>query len=98
MARRVSLIRVYSQEGWNAVSTIFDEISKETAETLMAQAKARGLSVDDYLKSLLGAASQPGVPEPSVEEFETDLQAIAENNIAPLPPDFSREAIYFEHD
>ncbi|MCI0486542.1 MAG: hypothetical protein L0229_08065 [Blastocatellia bacterium] len=34
------------------------EIEKETAEMLAAQAEARGLSVDDYLRSLLKATSE----------------------------------------
>ncbi len=81
-----------------AMSAILDEISEETAETLLAQARARGLSVDDYLKSLLGVASSSSTPEPTSEEFEADMEAMAEKNLAPLPPDFSREDIYFDHD
>ncbi len=81
-----------------AMSAIPDEISEETAEALLAQAKARGLSVDDYLKSLLGVAGQRSVTQPTVEEFEADMKALAEKNLPPLPPDFLREDIYFDHD
>ena len=35
------------------------EIEKETAEMLAAQAEARGMSVDDYLRSLLSDKSAP---------------------------------------
>ena len=80
------------------MSAILDEISEETAEALLAQAKARELSVDDYLKSLLGVASPPAASEPSVEEFEADMKTIAEKNLPSLPLDFSREDIYSDHD
>lgn len=80
------------------MSAILDEISEETAETLLAQAKARGLSVDDYLKSLLGVIEQGSAAQSTFEEFEADMKAMAEKNPAPLPPDFSREDIYFDHD
>jgi hypothetical protein len=84
-------------ENEEAMSAIIEDISKETAEAPAAQAKARGLSVDDYLKKLLGVA-QPGSPVSTVEEFETDMNALAEKNLPPLPENFSREDIYFEHD
>lgn len=80
------------------MSAILDEISEETAEALLAQAKARGLSVDDYLKSLLGVFGQESMTQSTFEEFEADMKAMAEKNLAPLPPDFSREDIYFDHD
>lgn len=38
------------------MNTILEEITPETAEQLAAQAKARELSVDEYLKSLLRPA------------------------------------------
>ncbi|MEW6211692.1 MAG: hypothetical protein AB1631_25255 [Acidobacteriota bacterium] len=80
------------------MSAILDEISEETAKTLLAQAKARGLSVDDYLKSLLGVTAPNSAPEQTIEEFEADMKTMAEKNLAPLPPDFSREDIYSDHD
>jgi hypothetical protein len=79
------------------MSAILEDISKETAEALAAQARAKGLSVDDYLRKLLGVA-QHGSPVSTVEEFETDMNALAEKNLPPLPENFSREDIYFEHD
>ena len=33
--------------------SILDQIKPDTAETIAAEARARGLSVDEYLKSLL---------------------------------------------
>ncbi len=38
------------------------EIRPETAQMLAAQAKAQGLSVDEYLKVLLGAAQSAEEP------------------------------------
>src|SRR6266852_4840515 len=35
------------------MSSILDQIKPDTAETIAAEARARGLSVDEYLKSLL---------------------------------------------
>lgn len=70
------------------------EIQPETAETLATQAHQRGLSVDEYLKSLLGlpngkeAASAPG-------EFTAAMESLAETDVTPLPRDFSRDDIYF---
>ena len=79
------------------MSAIFEDVSEDTAEALAAQAKARGLSVNEYLKKLLGIARPAGLVS-SVEEFESDLNALAEKILPPLPEKFSREDIYFEHD
>ena len=79
------------------MSAILDDISEETAETLVAQAKAKGLSVEEYLKKLLGVMP-PGSPMSTVEEFETDMNALAAKHLPPLPDNFSREDIYFEQD
>jgi hypothetical protein len=69
------------------------EIRPETAQTLAAQAKARGLSVDEYLKTLLGIA-QNG-PQPTLDEFVAAMESLAEDDVEPLPRNFSREDIYF---
>lgn len=70
------------------------EIQPETAETLAAKAQERGLSVDEYLKSLLGL---PNGKEsaPALEEFTSAMESLAEQDVAPLPRDFSRDDIYF---
>ena len=80
------------------MSAILDEISEETAEALLSQAKSRGLSVDDYLKSLLGVTGPSGARESTDEEFEADMNALAEKNLPRLPQEFSREEIYLDHD
>jgi hypothetical protein len=69
------------------------EIRPETAEMLAAQAKAQGLSVDDYLKTLLGIAQS--AEERAPDEFMTAMESLAEEDVEPLPRDFSREDIYF---
>jgi len=66
------------------------EISLETAQRLAAQAKAQGLSVDEYLKTLLGVAQ-----ESALDEFMTAMESLAEEDVEPLPRDFSREDSYF---
>ena len=70
------------------------DIQPETAETLATQAHDRGLSVDEYLKSLLGL---PNGREsaPALEEFTSAMEALAETDVTPLPRDFSRDDIYF---
>jgi hypothetical protein len=71
------------------------KINPETAELLAAQAKARGLSVEEYLKSLLGVGvGMESVAQSTVEEFMAAMESLAED-VDPLPRDFSREDIYF---
>jgi hypothetical protein len=69
------------------------EIRPETAQMLAAQAKAQGLSVDEYLKTLLGLTQTAN--EPAIEEFMTAMESLAEEDVEPLPRHFSREDIYF---
>ena len=69
------------------------EIQPETAETLATQARERGLSTDEYLKSLLGLPNgKEAAPAP--EEFSAAMESLAEPNVTPLPRDFSRDDIY----
>ncbi len=70
------------------------EIQPETAETLADQARERGLTVDEYLKSLLGFQNgKEGTP--ALAEFTSALESLAEQGVKPLPRDFSRDDIYF---
>lgn len=69
------------------------EIRPETAEMLAAQAKAQGVSVDEYLKTLLGVA--PSAEHAALDGFMTAMESLAEEDVEPLPRDFSREDIYF---
>ena len=64
------------------------KINPETAELLTTQASARGLSVEDYLKSLLGVT--PESPPFDLDEFLAAMESLAED-VEPVPRDFSRE-------
>ena len=79
------------------MNPILAQIKPETAERIAAQASASGLSVDEYLKRLLEMASTAhDNPESAgVDEFMAAMESLAEENIKPLPRDFSREDIYF---
>jgi len=81
--------------------TVLKQIRPETVEMLAAQAKAHGLSVDEYLKSLLRLTNGEHVTTaPTLTEFVTDMQALAEDT-EHLPPEslaYSRRDIYFDHD
>ena len=68
-------------------------IRPETAQMLAAQAKALGLSGDDYLKTLLGLTQT--AKEPALDEFMKAMESLAEEDVEPLPRDFSHEDIYF---
>jgi hypothetical protein len=69
------------------------EIQPDTAETLAALARKHGLSVDEYLKNLLGLAN--GEEAPASGEFTAAMESLAETDVTPLPRDFSRDNIYF---
>ncbi|MBK9313403.1 MAG: hypothetical protein IPM55_04010 [Acidobacteria bacterium] len=78
------------------MASTLDQVSAETEQALIAQAAASGLSVDDYLKRLLGVANNiPQIISGSVEEFIQAMESLAEKDVQPLPRDFSREDIYF---
>ena len=71
-----------------------EEVSAETAKTLISQATATGLSVDEYLKQLLGVNDTPPALNASLDEFMQAMESLSEKNITPLPRDFSREDVY----
>jgi hypothetical protein len=77
------------------------DIPPEVAEKLMALAKARGVSVDELLQEVLDELNLNGeVVEPSLEEFERDMDALSEG-LEHLPAGYqgtySREDIYLDH-
>jgi hypothetical protein len=77
------------------------EVEPETAELLATQAQTQGLSVDAYLKMLLGMPEQRNaLAELSDEELDTLMEEFASGTegLPPLPPDFSRQDMYFDHD
>lgn len=83
------------------MAQIPDEVSSETAQILMAQATASGLSIDEYLKKLLSGESvaAPVIAQSdSVEDFMRAMESLSKKDVQPLPRDFSREDIYFPED
>jgi hypothetical protein len=58
------------------MSSVFDEIKPDTAETIAAGARARGLSVDEYLRSLLPQPGEINLTKRGINESQAaDLQA-----------------------
>ena len=58
------------------MSSILDEIKPDTAQTIAALARARGLSVDDYLKSLLADSNGIDLGARGIDEIQAgDLRA-----------------------
>jgi hypothetical protein len=81
------------------------QIAPEIAQALEAQAAANGLSVNEYLRQLLGLTNgtQPAdgeSPDAFMEAFMADMESLSEGT-EHLPPStitYSREDIYFDHD
>ena len=66
------------------MSSILDEIKPDTAETIAALARARGLSIDDYLRSLLPDSDgidlgARGIDEIQAGELRARLKTFAED-------------------
>ena len=78
------------------------ELEPDLIERLMEKAKEQGQSVNDLLRKLIDEmeALPSKADEYSMEEFEADLNALAEGteHLPPLPENFSREDIYFDRD
>jgi hypothetical protein len=81
--------------------TITLQLKPEVEERLLARAQAQGMSLETYVASVIEAQVLPGPKRrPTLEEFEADLEAIAEgtDDIPVLPPEaLTREAIYRDH-
>jgi hypothetical protein len=78
-----------------------EDVTLETAEMLHAQATAQGLSVEAYLRALLGLGSATNaLADLSDEAFDALMEDFAKGttHVPPLPPDFSRDDIYADHD
>jgi hypothetical protein len=82
------------------MNTILEEVKPETAEILATQAKALGISVDELINRMLARLAEPQSEELSLSEVDRILDELAEGgeNLSPLPSNFSREDIYFDHD
>jgi hypothetical protein len=71
------------------------------ANAIFAEAEAKGLSVDDYLRTLIASGNgQPQLEQMSFAEVDQVLDELSEGteHVTPLPLSFSREDIYFDHD
>jgi hypothetical protein len=93
--RTVDLESEISEGMKQDMSAILDQIKPETAEMIAAEARAKGLSVDEYLRGLIVMTKEAGEPEPDPGEFIAAMESIAQEGVDPLPPGFSREDIYF---
>ena len=81
--------------------TVTLQLKPEVEQRLLAHAQAQGISLEAYLAGVIEAQVLPGPKRrPTIEEFEADLEAIAEgtDDIPVLPPEaLTREAIYGDH-
>ena len=74
------------------------EVSAETAQLIRNEAKRRGVSVDEYLRTLAettAAGIDTALSEAEVGKILDELAAMGKE-IPSLPQDFSREDIYSE--
>ena len=81
------------------MSSIIDQIKPDTAETIAMEARARGLSVDEYIKSLLpqsnGDADENSLYKTATpEEWVRAFREWAMSHPALPMADDSRESIY----
>jgi hypothetical protein len=72
----------------------------EMLRRLDANAAARHVSLAAYLKRLAEYDDEFGDTDNSLEAFKRDLAALSAGleHLPPLPPGFSREDIYADHD
>lgn len=82
--------------------TIKLELKPEVEASLAARARARGVTLDTYIQSVIEQmAVEERTPRATLEEFRATLDALAEmgRNLPHLPSAaFSRESIYQDHD
>lgn len=80
------------------------EISVKIPDELAAQAKARGLRVEEYVQELLAQQIQENSTNLSIPKTEAEIRAWLSlmsqysDKIPPLPETISRDWIYQEHD
>jgi hypothetical protein len=78
-----------------------EQLKPDTIDKLAEKAQAAGLSLDGYLNTLLGLLNDgTALSDLSDEEFEAVLEEFSRGSehLPPLPPDFSRDDIYSDHD
>jgi hypothetical protein len=78
------------------------ELEPEVERRIAEHAAARGLTVQDFLTTLIKRETLLEFPpRASIEEFEADMRLLSEGSehLPVLPPEaFSRAAIYDDHD
>ncbi len=74
-----------------------EQIAPEIIQAIIAQATARGVSVNDYLRQALGLVNGAQAQEANDDDFMRAMESMAAD-VPPLPRDFSREDIYFPKD
>jgi hypothetical protein len=83
------------------MNPFLEDVTPETAAMLHAHATAQGLSVDAYLRALIGLGSaENALADMSEEDFGALMEAFATetDHMAPLPSDCSRDDIYSDRD
>ncbi|MEZ5429504.1 MAG: hypothetical protein R2747_24885 [Pyrinomonadaceae bacterium] len=84
------------------MNTSIEQIRPETLALLEKQAETFGMSVDEYLRSILpnGENNSSLEAEKSDDEFEADMKEFASGteNLNNYSGTYSREDIYFDHD
>jgi hypothetical protein len=84
--------------------TVSIKLDRKTAKALEAQAKARGMTLKDYLDELAGNGRKAHGGAGAItnaEELEkalNELFAAYPDDAPGLPADFSRADIYHDHD
>jgi hypothetical protein len=77
------------------------QIEQSLANMISAEALARGISIDEYLRGLISNGdNQLREGQMSLSEIDQVLDELSAgtDHIPALPPTFSREDIYFDHD
>jgi len=77
------------------------QIEQSLADLIGDEAQARGLSIETYLRSLVTNGDSRNYEDRiSLAEIDRVLDELSEgtDDIIPLPANFSREDIYFDHD
>lgn len=71
------------------------QIDEQTAKTLENAASASGVTLAEYVRTLVQADSKP-ILQASWDELEKDFEELSVDGS--LPNDFSRADIYADHD
>ena len=84
--------------------TVSIQLDRQTADALESQARARGISLDTYLRDIAQTGASPddggGAGLVHLADVDRWLEELSEGlpTATSLPPDFSREDIYRDHD